>query len=102
VQYGTAFVFLFIVALIAASSIVLRNQTAQAATMVTSSHVRSDLFASMDSADEVPPFRQFNARPARWQVDRAAATLIEIENSDFYYGATQALHDINLKLPTGR
>jgi phosphate transport system ATP-binding protein len=48
-----------------------------------------------------PASRQFNV-PSRPTDRETAATLIEIENFDFYYGAKQALFDINLKLDDRR
>lgn len=55
----------------------------------------------MDKSAATPASRQFNV-PARVGAQEKADTLIEIENFDFYYGAKQALFDINLKLDDKR
>jgi len=55
----------------------------------------------MDKPAATPASRQFNV-PVRPGASEQAATLIDIENFDFYYGAKQALFDINLKLDDKR
>ncbi len=55
----------------------------------------------MDTPAATPASRQFNV-PARAGTGEPATTLIDIENFDFYYGAKQALFDINLKLDDKR
>jgi phosphate transport system ATP-binding protein len=44
------------------------------------------------------PARPLTSPPSAAPAGRATATLIEIEHLDFFYGATQALSDINLKI----
>jgi phosphate transport system ATP-binding protein len=53
------------------------------------------------SASATPASRAFQV-PSRATDSQQAETLIEIENFDFYYGAKQALFDINLKLDDKR
>jgi phosphate transport system ATP-binding protein len=53
------------------------------------------------SASATPASRAFQV-PSRATDNEKAETLIEIENFDFYYGAKQALFDINLKLDDKR
>ncbi|MDF3058381.1 MAG: phosphate transporter ATP-binding protein [Rariglobus sp.] len=57
--------------------------------------------APMDTSSATPVSRAFKV-PARATDGEKADTLIEIENFDFYYGAKQALFDINLKLDDKR
>ena len=53
------------------------------------------------AASATPASRTFKV-PSRASEAQPASTLIEIENFDFYYGAKQALFDINLKLDDKR
>ena len=53
------------------------------------------------SASSTPASRAFQV-PSRATDNQKAQILIEIENFDFYYGAKQALFDINLKLDDKR
>jgi phosphate transport system ATP-binding protein len=55
----------------------------------------------MDTPSVTPASRAFHV-PARSTDGQQTDTLIEIENLDFYYGAKQALFDINLKLADKR
>ncbi|MET0262300.1 MAG: phosphate ABC transporter ATP-binding protein PstB [Rariglobus sp.] len=55
----------------------------------------------MDTSSATPASRAFQV-PSRATDNQKAATLIEIDNFDFYYGAKQALFDINLKLDDKR
>jgi phosphate transport system ATP-binding protein len=57
--------------------------------------------ASMETPSATPASRAFQV-PSRGTDHQKAQTLIEIENFDFYYGAKQALFDINLKLDDKR
>jgi ABC-type multidrug transport system fused ATPase/permease subunit len=95
VQYGTAFVFLVIVAIIATASIVLRSR---ARANVTNGNHRS----SMESLPLVPPPATASA-PASTATaglsTPASTTLIDISDLDFFYGSSQALHGINLQIP---
>ncbi|MFA6960312.1 MAG: phosphate ABC transporter ATP-binding protein PstB [Opitutaceae bacterium] len=55
----------------------------------------------METPSATPASRAFQV-PSRGTDHQKAQTLIEIENFDFYYGAKQALFDINLKLDDKR
>ncbi len=55
----------------------------------------------MDTPAATPASRTFNV-PATANAADGAQTLIEIDNFDFYYGAKQALFDINLRLADKR
>ena len=55
----------------------------------------------METSSATPASRSFQV-PTRATDAQKANTLIEIENFDFYYGAKQALFDINLKLDDKR
>lgn len=55
----------------------------------------------METSSATPASRAFHV-PSRATDSQKARTLIEIENFDFYYGAKQALFDINLKLDDKR
>ncbi len=57
--------------------------------------------SSMETTSATPASRQFQVASASDAADRAN-TLIEITDFDFYYGAKQALFDINLKLDDKR
>jgi phosphate transport system ATP-binding protein len=56
---------------------------------------------SMETSSATPASRQFKVA-SQSAANGPAETLIEIENFDFYYGAKQALFDINLKLDDKR
>jgi phosphate transport system ATP-binding protein len=55
----------------------------------------------METTSTTPASRQFKVA-SQSAANGPAETLIEIENFDFYYGAKQALFDINLKLDDKR
>jgi phosphate transport system ATP-binding protein len=57
--------------------------------------------APMDTTSATPASRSFKVASRVSDADKAD-TLIEIDNFDFYYGAKQALFDINLKLDDKR
>lgn len=57
--------------------------------------------SSMETTSATPASRQFKVA-SKASSSGPAETLIEIENFDFYYGAKQALFDINLKLDDKR
>jgi phosphate ABC transporter, ATP-binding protein len=54
------------------------------------------------SAASAPAARPLAAPPPPAAANDPAQTLIEIENLDFYYGAKQALSDINIRIPEKR
>ena len=94
VQYGTAFVFLFIVAdrdrLDRASL-----QASQPLQMVVAAPLMEPCHPAPTPPSARPQPRQPRAAPCPAP---AAATLIDIDHVDFFYGATQALHDISLQI----
>ncbi len=55
----------------------------------------------MDTPSATPASRTFNV-PATATSAEGAQTLIEIDNFDFYYGAKQALFDINIRIADKR
>jgi phosphate transport system ATP-binding protein len=57
--------------------------------------------AHMETSSAKPASRAFHV-PSRDEGNARAEILIEIDNFDFYYGAKQALFDINLKLDDKR
>lgn len=69
--------------------------------MVTASTLQKKAPMETSSASSTPASRAFQV-PVRVTDGQRAHTLIDIENFDFYYGAKQALFDINLKLDDKR
>ncbi len=69
--------------------------------MVTAATLPNNAHMETSSASSTPASRAFQV-PSRATDGQKAQTLIEIENFDFYYGAKQALFDINLKLDDKR
>lgn len=65
---------------------------------------RTHTAASMDSSASAPRTRPLvSSTPAAPAPDAERdATLIDIQNLDFYYGAKQALFDINIRIPDKR
>jgi hypothetical protein len=99
VQYGTAFVFLFTVAAHRHDLILLRSASAAA---TNGNPAPCPIPPRPWKLPPLPPPASSTWPSAAPANRETAATLIEIENFDFYYGAKQALFDINLKHPERR
>ncbi|MCU0791525.1 MAG: phosphate ABC transporter ATP-binding protein PstB [Opitutaceae bacterium] len=56
----------------------------------------------METASSAAPLKRSLAQPPSSSDASGDSTLIDIQNLDFYYGAKQALFDINLRIPDKR